>query len=130
MTGLELLTAGAYRRGPLVCVLRDGKLGQIAQFQQIPLNRQTGSILPDYSVQGIASAVQAPFYRVVDENELDTVLPAALEITRGGAPVVVEVMLDTSQVTYFTKGVLKTNFRRMPWGERLRLLLRALARRL
>ncbi len=130
MTGLELLTGGAYGCGPLVCVLRDGMLGQIAQFQKIPLNRQTSSILPDYSVQGIASAVHAPFFRIVQEHELDTVLPAALGITRQGSPVVIEVMLDTKQLTYFTKGVLKTNFRRMPWSERLRLIGRAIARRL
>jgi hypothetical protein len=31
--------------------------------------------------------------------------------------------------TYFTKGVVKTNFWRLPWGDRLRMLGRALARR-
>ncbi len=130
MTAMELLTGGAYRATPLVCVLRDGKLGQIAQFQRIPLNRETCTVLPDYSVAGVAQAVGASFFRIVSVAELDTVLPAALELTRHGTGAIVEVMLDTSHKTYFTKGVVKTNFLRFPWGDRLRMLGRALARRL
>lgn len=130
MTCMELLTAGAYRATPLICILRDGKLGQIAQFQKIPLNRETCSVLPDYSVAGIAQAVGASFFRIVSRSELETVLPAALELTRHGTVAIVEVMLDTSHKTYFTKGVVKTNFWRLSWGDRLRMLGRALARRL
>ncbi len=130
MTGLELLTGGAYQASPLVCILRDGKLGQIAQFQKIPLNQETCSVLPDYSVAGIAQAVGASFFRVVSVAELDSVLPAALELTRQGRVAIVEVMLDTSEKTYFTKGVVKTTFWRLSWGDRLRMLIRALVRRL
>jgi hypothetical protein len=36
----------------------------------------------------------------------------------------VEVPIDYSQATYFTKGVIVTNFWRYPWGERLRLAAR------
>jgi acetolactate synthase I/II/III large subunit len=129
MTGLELLTAASYRAAPLVCVLRDGKLGQIAQFQRIPLARETGSVLPNYRVEGLARATGCPFYRIIRGHELDSVIPAALEQTREGQPVVVEVVIDYSVKTYFTKGVVKTNFWRLPWGDRLRMLGRALARR-
>jgi acetolactate synthase-1/2/3 large subunit len=130
MTGLELLTAGSYRAAPLVCVLRDGKLAQIAQFQKIPMNRETASVLPDYSVQGLAETVGAKYFRVIRDHELDTVVPAALEVTRDGRPAVVEVAIDYSRKTYFTKGVVKTVFWRLPWGDRLRMLGRALKRRL
>ncbi len=130
MTAMELLTGGAYRATPLVCVLRDGMLGQIAQFQKIPMNRETCTVLPDYSVAGVAEAVGAAFFRIVSVSELDSVLPAALELTRNGTVAIVEVMLDTSQKTYFTKGVVKTTFWRLSWGDRLRMLGRALARRL
>ena len=54
MTGLELLTAATYRAAPLVCVLRDGKLGQIAQFQKMMTNRISASLLPDYDLEGFA----------------------------------------------------------------------------
>jgi acetolactate synthase-1/2/3 large subunit len=130
MTGLELLTATAYRAAPLVCVLRDGKLGQIAQFQKIPLNRETCSELPDYSVEGMAAAVGARYFRLCRDEELDTVLPAAIEIARAGVPAVVETAIDYGRKTYFTKGVVKTNFWRLPWRDRMRMLGRALARRL
>jgi len=129
MTGLELLTGAAYRAAPLVCVLRDHKLGQIAQFQKVPLNRETCSVLPKYSVAEFAGVIGARFFRVVHRNELDTVLPAALESTREGHPAVVEVVLNVSRPTYFTRGVLKTNFWRLSWGDRIRMLFRALARR-
>jgi len=130
MTGMELLTASAYGVGLLVCVLRDGKLGQIAQFQKLPLNRETASVLPDYSLEGMAQAVGAPFFRIVSQAELDSVLPQALSLSRKGVPVIVELMVDTSEKSYFTRGVLKTNFLRLSWPERLRMLLRALVRRL
>ena len=130
MTGLELITASAYSASPLVCVLRDGELSQIAQFQKIPLNRETCSTLPDYSVEGLAMATGAKYFRILRDHELETVIPAALELTRDGQPVLIEVAIDYSRKTYFTRGVVKTNFWRLPWGDRLRMLGRALARRL
>jgi acetolactate synthase-1/2/3 large subunit len=51
-------------------------------------------------------------------------------MTRAGRPTLVEVAIDYSRKTYFTKGVVKTNFWRLPWRDRLRMLLRALARRI
>jgi len=128
MTGLELLTAATYRAAPLVCVLRDGKLGQIAQFQKIPLNRETCSVLPDYSVEALAEMTGCRYFRILVDAELDSVLPVALEVARGGVPAVVEVAVDYSRKTFFTKGVVKTNFWRLPWGDRLRMLGRAMAR--
>ena len=41
MTGLELLTAATLNLGVVIFVFYDGKLGQISQFQKIPLNRST-----------------------------------------------------------------------------------------
>ncbi len=130
MTGLELLTAVNAGLGVLLCVLRDGKLGQIAQFQKIPLNRETCSELYPYSVEGMARTVGARYFAVSHDRELDRVLPAALEVTRLGIPAVVEAAIDYSQKTYFTRGVVKTNFWRLPWGDRLRMLGRAMKRRI
>lgn len=130
MTGLELLTAANYRAAPLVVVLRDGKLSQIAQFQKIPFNREPCSSLPDYSVEGLAQTVGARYFRIIRNHELDSVIPAALDIVRSGRPALVEVAIDYSRKTYFTKGVVKTNFWRLPWGDRLRMVVRALARRI
>ncbi len=130
MTGMELLTAANYRAAPLVVVLRDGKLSQIAQFQKIPFNREPCSSLPDYSVEGLAQTVGARFFKIIRNHELDSVIPAALDVVRGGQPALVEVAIDYSRKTYFTKGVVKTNFWRLPWGDRLRMVVRALSRRI
>lgn len=130
MTGLELITAAAYRAAPLVCVLRDFELGQIAQFQKIPLNRQTCTILNGFDTGALAAATGARYFRIARDHELDAVLPAALELTREGVPALVDVVIDYSEKTYFTRGVVKTNFWRLPWGDRLRMLARAIWRRL
>jgi acetolactate synthase-1/2/3 large subunit len=74
--------------------------------------------------------VGARYFRLCRDQELDSVLPAAIEIARGGVPAVVETAIDYGRKTYFTKGVVKTNFWRLPWRDRMRMLGRALARRL
>jgi len=130
MTGLELLTATSRRVAPLVVVLRDRELGQIAQFQRIPLNHKTCTVLPDYQVEDYARLVGARYLAIAIDADVDGVLEAALGLTRGGEATVVEVAIDYSRPTYFTKGVVKTNFWRLPGRDRLRMLGRALARRL
>jgi acetolactate synthase-1/2/3 large subunit len=130
MTGLELITASAYRAAPLVCVLRDGTLSQIAQFQKMMVNRVSSSVLPDYDLEGFASTTGCRYFRIIRDSELDSVLPAALELTRNGTPALVEVVIDYSQKTYFTKGVVKNFFSRLPWGDRVANIIRAVGRRL
>jgi acetolactate synthase-1/2/3 large subunit len=130
MTGLELLTAAAYKVGVVVCVLRDGELAQIAQFQRTTLNRDTCSVLHPYSAEALAKAVNCAYLSLRDNPSARAVLAEALGIARGGAPVVVEVAVDYSQKTYFTKGVVTTNLWRLPLRDRLRMVGRALARRL
>jgi acetolactate synthase-1/2/3 large subunit len=130
MTGLELITASSRGIAPLVLVLRDGELGQIAQFQRIPLNRKTCTVLASYRVEDYARLVGARYLSIAVDADVDGVLEAALGLTRGGQAAVVEVAIDYSHLTYFTKGVVKTNFWRFPGRDRLRMLGRALARRL
>lgn len=130
MTGLELITASAYGAAPLVCVLRDGKLSQIAQFQKMQVNRETASVLPDFDLEAFARTTGCRYFRVLRDSELDAVVPAALELTRNGKPAVVEVKIDYSEKTYFTKGVVKNVFSRLPWGDRVANVLRAVGRRL
>jgi len=129
MTGLELLTAAAYGVGMVACVLRDGELAQIAQFQRTMLNRDTCSVLHPYSVEALARATNCAYLVLADNASAKDVIAEALAQSRAGTPVVVEVVIDYSQKTYFTKGVVTTNFWRLPWGDRLRLLGRAVARR-
>jgi Fe-S cluster assembly iron-binding protein IscA len=55
MTGLETLTANTYKKGVVYFVFHDGELGQISQFQKIPLKRKTASVIGNVQLKGIAT---------------------------------------------------------------------------
>ncbi|NOZ95767.1 MAG: thiamine pyrophosphate-binding protein, partial [Acidobacteria bacterium] len=74
MTGMELLSAASNGAGVLVCVLRDGRLGQIAQFQKVPFNRETCTVLPDYRVEDFARTTGCRYFRILRDTEVDSVL--------------------------------------------------------
>ncbi len=130
MTGLEILTASALGFAPLVCVLRDGELAQIAQFQRTSLDRDTCSVLPPFRLESFAAAVNAEFLLAATDAVLDDVLGRALTASRAGRAVVVEIAIDYSQKTYFTRGVVATHLRRLPFGDRMRVIGRAALRHL
>jgi acetolactate synthase-1/2/3 large subunit len=130
MTGLELLIAAAYGVGVVTVVLRDGELAQIAQFQRTTLNRATASRLAPYSVAAFAAATNCEYAAAGSDAEVRPALVRSLEIARSGRPVMVEVVIDYSRKTFFTRGVIVTTFRRLPFADRIRLLGRAVARHL
>lgn len=130
MTGMELLTASRMGVAPLIIVLRDGKLAQIAQFQRIPLGRETCSELPFYGLGEIASGLGCETFAVAADDGLEATLERALEVTREQRrPAVVDLAIDSSTKTWFTRGVVRTNFFRLPPRDRWRMLGRALLRR-
>ena len=130
MTGLELLTAAQLAAPVMVLVLRDRELAQIAQFQQIALGRKSCSQLPDYDLGSLCHGVGVEYLRLCRNADVEPVLQQAIAVTSSRRPIVVEVAIDYSQKTYFTRGVVRTNFGRLPWAERLRFLCRGLLRRL
>jgi acetolactate synthase-1/2/3 large subunit len=129
MTGLELLTAANQGVPVAVFVLRDRELAQIAQFQSTAFNRKTASVLPDFDVVQLAGGIGIEALRLARDGELDGVLARVREVLAVGRPVLVEVAIDYSVKTFFTRGVVKTNLLRFPWPERLRFIARALKRR-
>lgn len=129
MTGLELLTAAQLGLAVAVFVLRDRELAQIAQFQEIALNRKTCSILPDYDLAPLCRGLGIECIGLRDDAGLPAVLERAERSLAAGQPVVVDVAIDYSTKTYFTRGVVKTNLGRLSWPDRLRLVARALGRR-
>lgn len=130
MTGLELLTASQLHLPVMVLVLRDRELAQIAQFQQLALGRKSCSELPDYDLAAICRGVRVEHMVLRRNSEVESVIGQALTMTRAGRPVVVEVAIDYSQKTYFTRGVVRTNLGRLPWPDRIRYVLRSFGRRL
>ena len=130
MTGLELLTARQLNLPVMVLVLRDRELAQIAQFQQIALGQKTCSELPDYDLAAICRGVGVEYLALRHNSDAEATLKQALTVTGFGLPVVVEVAIDYSQKTYFTRGVVRTNLGRLPWPDRIRFVLRALGRKL
>jgi acetolactate synthase-1/2/3 large subunit len=129
MTGLELLTAAQLQLPVIVLLLRDRELAQIAQFQQTALGRKSCSELPDYDLPAFCHAVGAEHLLLANNAEIDSVLRQALSLAENKRPVVVEVAIDYSRKTYFTNGVVRVNLARLPWPDRLRMVVRALARR-
>ena len=130
MTGLELLTASQLHLPVMVLVLRDRELAQIAQFQQLALGRKSCSELPDYDLAAICRGVGVEHMALRRNGDTEPVLGQALAVNRAGRPVVVEVAIDYSQKTYFTRGVVRTNLGRLAWPDRIRYVFRALGRRL
>jgi acetolactate synthase I/II/III large subunit len=130
MTGLELLTASHLQLPAMVLVLRDRELGQIAQFQQTALARKASSELPDYDLSALCRGVGIEYLSLSRNREVEAVLREAQAVTEARRPILVEVAIDYSQKTYFTRGVMRTNLGRLPWPDRLRFVARALGRRL
>ena len=129
MTGLEMLTAATYGIPVLTCVLRDGELAQIAQFQRAALARTASSAIVPYDSGALfGSAIEILAMR--NDDEIESVLRRAADVLSSGRPAIIDVAIDYSEKTYFTRGVVKTNLLRLPWPDRLRFIGRALGRRL
>ena len=129
MSCMEIATAAARGLGVCYWVFHDGELSQIAQAQEIPYNRKPCSALPPIRLEGVAQATGAAFLRIANDAGLERAIDEAHRLAAEGRPVVVDVAIDYSKRTAFTKGAVKTNFKRFPLRQRLRVLGRALARR-
>jgi acetolactate synthase-1/2/3 large subunit len=130
MTGLEMLTAATRSLPVLFVILRDRELAQIAQFQSTALNRRTGSRVPDYDLRAICAGVGVECLSLPDNDRIDEVLAEAASLLSEQRPVAIDLAVDYSRKTWFTRGVVRTNFLRLPWSARLRFVARALGRRL
>jgi len=129
MTGLEMITATEQGLGIVYYVFNDGELSQISQAQQLPYNRKACTVLPAVQIKGIADAVGATYLRMERDGDIARVIDEAEAAAEKGRPVIVDVNIDYSKQTRFTKGVVKTNLDRMSLGNKLRMVGRAAWRR-
>jgi len=130
MTGLEMLTAAARSLPVAFLVLRDRELAQIAQFQATAYNRRPCSRLPDYDLASICAGTGLECVPIRDDADLDAGLDRVATVLGEGRPVAADVAIDYGRKTWFTRGVVRTNFRRLPWTAQIRFVARALGRRL
>jgi acetolactate synthase-1/2/3 large subunit len=129
MTCMEILTATKEGLGIVYFVFHDGELSQIAQAQEIPYNRKPCAVLGSVNLEGVALATGAAYLRMADDAAIAGTVAEARRLAAEGRPVVVDVNIDYSKRTAFTKGAVKTNFKRFPLAQRLRMVSRALLRK-
>jgi len=129
MTGLELLTAVQHSLPVAVFVLNDGELGQISRFQKRITKTTPCTSLTPYNLEAFAAVFGIPYLRIDCDIELEPVIRQAHEQLTDG-PVVVDVRIDYSRLTDFTRGVLETNLRRLPLRDRARFIGRVVTRTL
>jgi acetolactate synthase-1/2/3 large subunit len=128
MTGTEILTATELKLGIVYYVFHDGELSQISQAQALSYNRKACSVLPEVQIKGIADAVGAIYLEMADDDAIEAVIEKAHAASGAGRPVIVDVRIDYSKATRFTKSVIRTNFYRLSLADKARTLGRAVWR--
>jgi acetolactate synthase-1/2/3 large subunit len=130
MTGFETATAVTLGLGIVYFVFDDGELSQISQGQEIPYNRKSCTTLGTIRWKGIAEAVGAHFVCIDNNAQIKAGIGEALATAQDeGRPVIVDIQVDYSKRTRFTKGVVKTALKRFPLRDRVRFIARALVRK-
>ena len=129
MTCMETLTASALKLGGVYFVFNDGELSQISQAQEIPYNRKTCTVLHQVRIRGIAEATGCEYIALESDADCADVIREALVHAAKNKPVIVDVKIDYSKRTRFTKGIVKTNLERFTVGNKVRFISRALLRK-
>jgi acetolactate synthase-1/2/3 large subunit len=130
MTCMEIVSATRLGLGLVFYVFHDGELSQIAQAQEIPFNRKPCTALGALDFSGVAIATGAEYIRVPSNDGVVQAIARARELAAANRPVIVDLVMDYSKRTAFTIGAVKTNFRRFPLAHRLRVVSRALKRKI
>jgi acetolactate synthase-1/2/3 large subunit len=128
MTGMETLTATTYKKGLIYFIFHDGELGQISQFQKIPMKRKVASVIGDVNFKGIAQACGAVYLRMESDVQIEDIMRKAFDEIKNNVPVLVDVNIDYSKKTYMTKGVIKVNLKRFSFKEKVRFISRSIKR--
>ena len=130
MTGLESVTAASNDIGTIWFVFNDGELAQIAQAQQVPYQRKSCTDVGSLDYQAFAAATGCGHVMIGNDSELEGGIASALALAAENKPVVVDVRIDYSKKTAFTVGTIKTNLGRFDTRTKLRMVGRALYRKL
>ena len=129
MTGFEALTAVVNNLGIVWFVFADGELSQIAQAQEMAMNRKTCTVLPPLDIAAFARSVGAAFVDIDSNEDVEQGINESLSLAVENKAVFVRVNIDYSKKTRFTSGAVKTNFASFDMPTKLRLAGRALFRK-
>ncbi|MDT0602245.1 thiamine pyrophosphate-binding protein [Thalassotalea castellviae] len=129
MSQTELFTAAHLNIGAIFTIFNDGELAQISQAQQTPYNKKTCTILPNVKFEAIAHASGCQYLRIDVNDDIDEKIALALNYAKNKVPVVLDVNIDYSKKTRFTQGIITTNLKRMKLPTKVRMISRALWRR-
>jgi acetolactate synthase-1/2/3 large subunit len=130
MTCMEIMTASRNELGIVYYVFHDGALSQIAQFQDLPYNRRTCTELGAFRIEGVATATGAAYVAMRDNAAIADAIGEANAAAAQGRPAIVDIAIDYSKRTAFTAGAGRTTFGRLPFGQKARVLARAVGRRI
>ena len=130
MTGLESVTAASNDVGAIWFVFNDGELAQIAQAQEIPYQRTACTNVGKLNFEAFATATGADYVDIANDGDLRDGIAAALAASAANQPVLVNVHIDYSKKTQFTVGTVQTNLKRFDTKNKLRIVGRALKRKL
>ncbi len=130
MTGLESVSAAANDIGAIWFVFNDGELAQIAQAQSTPYQRTACTTVGKLNYEAFAMAANVEYLEISDDAGIAEGISRALAAANGNRPVLVNVRIDYSKKTQFTVGTLQTNLKRLDTRNKLRIVGRALKRKL
>ena len=130
MSQTELFTASDRGIGAIFTIFNDGELAQISQAQSTPYNKKTCTTLPSLRLKAMVEASGCQYIRIESNEDIDQMINQAIELSNQNVPVVLDVNVDYSKKTRFTKGIIKTNLKRMNLPTKVRMISRALWRRL
>lgn len=129
MTGLESVTATSNGLGVFWLVFNDGELAQIAQAQEIPYQRSTCTTIGVLDFEAFARATGCAYVGIQANDDISDGVATALRLAAERQPVIVDVRIDYSKKTRFTSGTVKTNLERFDTRTKVRMIGRALYRK-
>jgi acetolactate synthase-1/2/3 large subunit len=130
MTAMECVTAVSNGLGIAWFVFNDGELSQIAQAQEMPYQRTTCTALGSLDYRLFAEATGCGYVSIENDAGIGEGIDRAIAMMADNYPVIVDVRIDYSKKTRFTVGTVKTNIKRFDTRNKLRIISRALWRKL
>ena len=130
MTCMEITTAVTLKLGCIWFVFNDGELTQIKHLQKALYRNAPCSQLPNIDLQHLALALKVDFLRIEKNSECITVINKAVKKAEANRPVIIDVAIDNSRASQFTRGLLDSQFKKLSVSEKSRAISRHLMRRI